>query len=785
MLGDWLNRRAADLRRRPVDLMKWEISMQRTLDSRLSHRIRLILCGTTALLAASHAATVSADTAAADTASDTLEEVTVTAQRRVENARDVPISLTVFNSLEIEQQNFQGVDSYFAQTPNVSFTSDGTRDRKELALRGISDQLSPDNNIKEGSFGFYIDEFNVAQGTSNPEIVDIDRIEVLRGPQGTYFGRNAVGGAINITTKQPTNDFFAEASAQYSSFNTVDSHLILNLPLIDNVLAVRIVGQDETSDGNIKNINPIGGGNNSKYTYGKIIVRYTPNDRLTIDTTGTATKEDDGMRNGVPSGVLGDFSSELFGGPPYNGKAIPDGVGFYPNNTSEVNFNRPQDDGTRLNYVSNRIKYNADNFTVTNVVGYLYSNEFEGGDIDGSSLDLFYENESIKRTSLSEELRIQSIPGHTVDWTGGLYYGHDSGHTTQYTFAGADGGLLFGVPNGYELTSSLGASSDLSSAIFGEAVWHIDPRLSLTVGARYTHETVNNDGYNTSGALSLNYVNGTANFNNVSPRLSLLYLLSDQANLYATISRGFKAGGVEAQPTLNGGNQVYKPEILTNYEVGMKSESADKRWRLDADVFFMVWKDIQADYSVGELDAASGSVDFITGVANAASARSYGFETEFTALIVPGLTAGAGAGYDRAYYVNYNDAETGTGTQGNLSGATLPNAPMWTLHADTEYTHKLTAETSGFTRLEWYYKGGIVPDQNSEFHTGYPWDVPAYNVWNLRAGINRDTWSVTAFVENLLDKQYYTNAYEKAFVTGMFIEPSYRNIGVRLTVRTK
>src|SRR5271170_7053832 len=560
------------------------MTMNRADSARLRDRIRLILCGTTTLVAATFAASVMAE----DIADTALEEITVTAQRREENVRDVPISMTVFSAAEIEQQNFQGIESYFADTPNVSFTSEGTRDRKELSLRGISDQLSPDNNIREGSFGFYIDEFNVAQGTSNPEIVDIDQIEVLRGPQGTYFGRNAVGGAINITTKQPTNDFFAEAGVQYSSFNTVDSHIILNLPLIDNVLAVRIVGRDETSDGNIKNINPIGGGDNSKYTYGKIIVRFTPNDRLTIDTTGTATKENVGMRNGVPSGVLGDFSaSVLYSGPPYNGKAIPDGVGFYPNNTNQVNFNTPQADGNIFDYVSNRVKYNADSFTVTNVLGYLYSNEFEGGDIDGSSLDLFYEQESIKRSSLSEELRIQSIPGHAVDWTGGLYYGHDIGHTTQYTFAGADN--PFELPNGTEVTSSLSDSSDLSYAVFGEGVWHIDRALSLTVGARYTRETVYNDGFNTSGTAELNYVNGSATFNNFSPRLSLLYLASDQVNLYATISRGFKAGGVEAQPVAAGGNQTYKPETLTNYEVGLKSESADKRLRVDADVFYMDW----------------------------------------------------------------------------------------------------------------------------------------------------------------------------------------------------
>ncbi len=749
--------------------------------ARLRDRIRRILCGTAGLVAAGAGTVTMAD----EVTDPGLEEITVTAQRRTENVRDVPISMTVFSAADIEQQNFQGVDAYFAQTPNVSFTSEGTRDRKELSLRGISDQLSPDNNIREGSFGFYIDEFNVAQGTSNPEIVDIDRIEVLLGPQGTYFGRNSVGGAINITTKQPTNDFFAEAGAQYSSFNTVDTHAILNLPLIDNLLAVRIVGRDETSDGNIKNINLIGGGNNNKYTYGKIIIRLTPNDRLTIDTTGVATTERVGMRNGVPSGVLGDFSaSVLYSGPPYNGNAIPDGVGFYPNNVNTVNFNRPQDDGTHFSYVSNRIKYNADAFTITNVVGYLYSNEFEGGDIDGSSLDFFYEQESIKRSSVSEELRIQSVAGdHAVDWSGGVYYGHDYGHVNQYTYAGSDGAALFGVPDNFELTSSLGDSSDTSVAAFGEGVWHVNHDLSLTLGARYTHEKVGNDGYNTSGGLELNYVNGSATFNNFSPRVTALYALTDATNLYGTISRGFKAGGVEAQPIAAGGNQVYKPETLTNYEFGVKSESADKRLRFDADVFFMDWKDIQADYSIGQ--TTGGGVSFITGIANAASARSYGLEADAMALVATGLTVNAGLGYDRAYYVSYPDAETGVGAQQSLSGATLPNSPKLTAHANSQYSRNVGGDATGFLRVEWTYKGGIVPDQNSEFHTGYPWDVPSYNLWNLRAGYTHENWTVTAFDENALNRRYYTNAYEKAFVTGMFIEPGYRNIGVKLTVRTK
>jgi iron complex outermembrane receptor protein len=773
--------------------------MRHRLDAPRRKRGQLLACGAAAAFFGCHAASV----LAVEAPGDSLEEITVTAQRRSENAQDVPISLTAFSATEIEQQNFQGVENYFAETPNVSFTSEGTRDRKELSLRGVSDQLSPDNNIREGSFGFYIDEFNVAQGTSNPEIVDIDQIEVLRGPQGTYFGRNAVGGAINITTKQPTNDFFAEASAQYSSFTTVDAHGILNLPLIDHVLAVRLVAREEKGDGNIDNVNPIGGGNNSKYTYGKVIVRYTPTENLTIDLTGVVTSESVAMRNGVPSGVFGDFGCELYGGSPYSkpnpgylgptrtpfvcpySPVDPDGLGVYPNNVNTVNYNRPQDDGTHFSYATNRVKYAADNFTITNVFGFLYSNEVEGGDIDGSGLDLFYEGESIKRSSVSEELRVQSVPaaGRPFDWTGGFYYGHDYGHVNQYTYAGSVGGALFGLPEGTELTSSLGDSSDFSDAVFGEVIWHVAPSLSLTLGARYTHETVSNDGYNTSGAQVLNYVDGSASFNNFSPRFTAFYAIDNQTNLYATISRGFKAGGVEAQPVAAGGNQVYKPETLWNYEFGVKSESADKRLRLDADVFLMNWKDIQADYSIGQV--SGGGVSFITGIANAASARSYGFETEATALVATGLTVGVGAGYDRAYYVSFPNAESGLGTTGDLSGATLPNSPKWTLHADSQYTRNFTAEDSGFLRLEWHYKGGIKSDQNSEFHTGFPWDVPSYNLWNLRAGYTHANWTVTAFDENFLNKKYYTNAYEKAFVDGMFIEPGYRNIGVRVTVRTK
>jgi iron complex outermembrane receptor protein len=213
----------------------------------------------------------------------TIDEVVVTAQRRSESIQDVPIAITAVGAETLENQNVKGVEDYFALTPNVSFRSDGSRDRKDLSMRGISNQLNPYSNVRQATYAFYIDEFNVVAGTSNPQIVDLERIEVLRGPQGTYFGRNAVGGAINVITKKPDNLWYGEIGLEYSSFDTRGGHGVINVPVIDGVLALRASGQIETSDGWIKNINPIGGGNDYDYVTGRVQARFTPNDRLTWD----------------------------------------------------------------------------------------------------------------------------------------------------------------------------------------------------------------------------------------------------------------------------------------------------------------------------------------------------------------------------------------------------------------------------------------------------------------------------------------------------------------------
>jgi iron complex outermembrane receptor protein len=727
-----------------------------------------------ALLAAMPALAQTAPAVAA--ADNGVEEIIVSAQRRDQSVTDVPVSITVFSGQQIAHQNIQGLSEYFVKTPNVSFISTGARDRKEISIRGITNQLSVDTIPGSATFGFYIDEFNVASGTVNPEIVDIARVEVLRGPQGTYFGRNAVGGAINITTNQPVNRFEADATINYSSFNTINVSGVLNVPIVDDKVALRVVGRYDHSDGNIKNINPIGGGNDSTYRYGKAILRLTPVDRLTIDFTGAYTKEDVGMREGVPSGVVGLTARSVIFPGITNPAADPDGVGFFPDNTNRVNFNRPQTIGTEFYYLTGRVKYEGENVSLTSITGYINSKQFLMGDIDGSSKDYFYETKPINRNSLSQEIRLQSSnPNDRLFWTFGGLIARDRGDIDQHTFAGSDN--PFGLPSGFQVTSSSSKGESTSYALFGEATYKATDKLSLTLGGRYTHEKVQITQFNTSSGTVNGFVSDDAKFDNFSPRISVAYQLADKTNIYATISRGFKAGGVQINPNL--ADKSYKPETLTNYEIGFKTQAFDRRLSFNAAAFYMNWTNLQTEFAVARV--TNNVISFFSGIENAASARSYGFEIDSTARLTDHLTLGGGIGYLDAKFSSYDNAFI-NGKVHDLSGFQMPNSPKWTLNASAEYTFEPVAGFESYVRGEWIYRSSIYSDKTALIFDSYPYKVPSFNQTNLRIGFTKDKFDVQVYAENLFNNKYFTNAYEKAFAGGLYVQPAVRRFGIRASV---
>jgi iron complex outermembrane recepter protein len=708
-----------------------------------------------------------------------LEEVIVTAQRREENLQNVPISISAFTAESIKENMFSDVKDYLVKTPNASFVSTGARSRREISIRGVTNFLAIDSALRTSTFGFYVDGFSVSGTSVNPPIMDIERIEVLRGPQATYFGRNAVGGGISITSKKPSNELEASVTADYSRFDTVDLEGVLNVPIIDGKLAARFNAKYFNTNGNIKNINPIGGGNDATYKYYKGSLRFTPNEQLTIDLTGSFVDEQVGMREGVPSGVFSSFEGDVLYAdfPDRNGDGLadpdPDGIGFYPQNRSRANFNKPQSIGTDFNYVIANVQYETDALSFSSVSGYMDSNFFLAGDIDGGSGDYFNEFRNTPRESFSQEFRLQNIGKGPLLWNVGVLYARDEGTSDNHTYVGA--ATRFGLPEGFLIDQSDSIGKSDNWAIFGQIDWDVIDRLTLSFGGRYSREKIEQTEVGFSG-VTLTSVSIDETFTDFSPRFAVGYDLTDTSRLYGSVSKGFKSGGVQISPFP--GAESYDPETLWNYEVGLKTDLFDARLRLNTALFYMSWKDLQTTFQQAGTDP-DGNLILFGGIENADEAVSRGVEVTATGLVSEHFVYNVSAGYLDAKYkkfVSFIDGENRV-----LDDRTIPNSPKWTLAADGEYRFDITSDLEGFARAEWNYRSGIRSTNAALIRSGFPWEVPGFDTANVRVGVRAANYSVTLYAENFLDNIYYTNAYDKAFTGGLYIEPSYRTYGMRLS----
>jgi iron complex outermembrane receptor protein len=708
-----------------------------------------------------------------------LEDIVVTAQRRAESLMTVPIPISAVGDVQIERQRMNSVEDVLSQVPNVSFVSLGSRDRKEISMRGVSNQLNPFADARSSTYAFYIDEFNVAVGTSNPEILDLERIEVLRGPQGTYFGRNAVGGAINVVTKKPDNDPFAEVGLGYGNHGTWNAHVIGNMPIIEDKVAFRASGQTRRTDGFIENINPIGGGNDGEFNSARATLRVTPDERTTFDLTYSYTDGDEGMRVGVPTGFLtATWRSVYYQNRPGN-VANPDGVGFFPGNRDRVNFNRPQSVGSEFEYLSGRLQYDFDATTLTVVAGHLSSELFNFGDVDGGSIDAFYEDLKVDRDSRSAEVRLASRNAQRLEWSVGVMGGQDNGVLNQKTFHGAQSPL--GRPNGFEIT---GADSDTTNdywAVFGQVTWKISDTFEAIVGGRYSQEEVTTIGQTRSNTVLTGVNNRKADFNDFSPRVTLSWSPPEFGLFYATASKGFKAGGTQTSGTAQLRND-YDPEELWNYELGWKTELLDKRVRLDVSAFYMDWKNVQQFIRFQFIDPSTGLLRAVTGIDNATKATSQGIELSADALVFDGFRVGARVGYLDAKYGEWRNALI-DGLVIDATDKPLINAPEWTVGLSAEYSRALTTSLEGFVRAEWNYRSEQLSNTFALRYETWPFIAPSFDFFNLRAGVSGERWSVTAYAENLTDENYFQNSYEKAFYSGVQVEPSVREIGVDMRFR--
>lgn len=708
-----------------------------------------------------------------------LEEIVVTAQQREASLQDVPIAISAFGEAEIQKNMFRDVTDFVGRVPNASFVSNGARSRREISMRGVTNFVNSNQARRTSTFGFYMDGFNLASSSINPPIMDIQRIEVLRGPQSTYFGANALGGGISVTTNQPTTEAVeGSVMVDYGRFDTLDVEGILNVPIIEDKLAARINYKEFSTDGNIRNINPQGGGNDADYEYLRASLLWTPTDRLSVTFNYSDADEQVGMREGVPSGVFSSFAGDVLYAdfPDRDGDGLadpdPDGVGFFPENEDKVNFNAPQSVGTEFEYYIGRVDYDFDSMRFTSITGYMESDFFLQGDIDGGSGDYFREFRTIPRESLTQEFRLQSTNASKLQWNLGLYYAEDEGFIDNKTFVGA--AQPFGLPEGFLIDSEESFSETEIAAVFGQVDYALTDRLTLSFGGRYSEEKIFTDISGFGGGLSQELtVDDT--FEDFSPMFAARYDLSDERSVYATIAKGFKSGGVQVSPLP--GAETYDPEELWNYEIGYKAELLERRLRVNAALFYMDWTDLQTAFQQAGLNE-DGDFIIFGGIDNAEAATSYGAELSLTAAPTAGLIMNLNVGYLQAEYDEFTAFIDGENRV--LDGLTVPNSPEWTVSADAEYRFPVNQGLDGFVRGEWIYRDSLRSTTAALIREGFPWEVPSYDVVNLRAGLEHERYTVALYLENALDETYFTNAYQKAFSGGLHIEPGVQRYGVRV-----
>ncbi|MGB5078680.1 MAG: TonB-dependent receptor [Sphingorhabdus sp.] len=444
-------------------------------------------------------------------------EIVVTAQRKPQIILDVPVSATVFSAQTLDERNYTDAKDYLAQTPNVSFQQGGRNGAREIviSIRGIADLKGGEKVLTQSAFATYVDEFSagtLASGQANPNIYDIESVEILRGPQGVFFGRNSEGGAINIRTKKPTEDFYGRVDLSAGRFNTYGLAGVVNGKLTEGVFA-RVSVQGETTKGPLRNRHPIGGGTDADYLNVRGQLRWQPDTSSTLDLQVNHTIDNSGMQPKIGSCInQGAF------GLPYN-LATPEllgGIGCYDAKgefrkwvAAGPGGTRPQLGGLDVGSIRNNkdsLYQDTRDFTnnettlvigkaytefgdsvgLTAVAGYAESDQEQFLDLDRSGITAINRLGGFKTKSYSVEGRISSIgDNNTVDWTvGGIAYREEFSAVNQILIEQVLGPWAPGdKANENRITNKLNGW-----AIFANAQWNITDSLSLIVGGRYSYD---------------------------------------------------------------------------------------------------------------------------------------------------------------------------------------------------------------------------------------------------------------------------------------------------------
>lgn len=797
------------------------------------HRLKLLL-GAALLLPATPAtaaevvAAVDAPTPtdAGDAAAEAAGEydggaIIVSARRRDESAQDVPIALSVIGSETLEATGNYSLTQIQQIVPSLQVFSFNPRNTN-INIRGLGSNVALTNDGLENGVGFYVDNVYYGRpGQSQFDLVDLQQIEVLRGPQGTLFGKNTTSGAINITSKKPSFDPEFSGEASVGDYGYYQLRASASGGLIDDLLAIRLSGSVTERRGFLYNVTQ----NERAQDYSNWSVRgqllLTPGADLELRIIGDFSRQKQNHVLNIFAGYFGTYD---------NGAVIPNNFAQraarfpgYAFPTIAPFARRGEADGHYQSNmdgygVSGQVDWDLGAAKLTSITAYRWWDWNPANDADSTSLPIITKAQQANRQrQFSQEIRIASDTGGAVDYVVGAYYFWqiiNGKGATAYGPAAA----LWNIPtvptavgnaalNGFEANSTSDPRTR-SYALFGQADWKVSDALTLTGGLRYTHEK--KDGsfnqYHVAGvdlstlapavataALAIrnqfnpvtSYTTGFSD-NSLSGLVTLSWKFSDDALAYATYSRGNKSGGLNLTNLPAGIDPDVEPEKVDSYELGIKSQWLDRAVTLNLSGF---WTEIR-DYQTAITEQVPNTVNVRQYIANIPGVRSRGVEADLTAAPTERISFYASAAYADTTYSDYPNApqapeRLNLGAIQDLTGYQLPGVPKFTYTLGGDVSAPLG--NLGGRDIALY--GHADYSHRSSFNTSssdsrYA-DVPAYGIANARIGIRTDDglFDLSIWARNLFDKDYFQtlSAANTGIVTALIGEP--RTIGA--TLRTK
>jgi iron complex outermembrane receptor protein len=649
-----------------------------------------------------------------------LPPVTVSAQKEPEDIQKLPVSVTAVTKDMIERAGIRVVSDAAIFSPNTHFTEFSARKLSNARFRGIG--ASPTNPAIT-TFIDGVPQLNA--NSSSIDLLDVQQIEFVRGPQSALFGRNTLGGLINVVSGKPAfTKWTGAASIPFGNYSAFELRGNATGTLVPDTLAASAAFSYAARDGFTTN-DLSGNDLDSRGGFtgkGQLLWKPAPKWEARVIVTGERAEDGDYALNDL----------EALRANPH--RSSRDFEGFTNRNVFATTV---------------QTERRGDRFTVSTTTGLVRWTTDDSTDLDYSALPLVTRRNEEKDFQFTQEARVASAapvkmerlgPNTTIRWQSGVFlftqnYQQDAVNSiAPFVFS-----PLVTVP--VKQYSPVAALDDFGLGVFGQGTMTVNDRIDVIAGARIDYEKKNADlkTFFDPAIDQPTVLNADESFSSFSPQVSVAYRLQPDRNVYATVSRGFKAGGFN--PASPAGSEVYDEELSWNLEGGYKSRWANGKVALNAALFFIDWNDLQLN--VPNI-AVAGQIF----IANVGGASSKGFEVDVTARPLPGVDVFGALGYTNA---TFDDDTTSLGQ--NVSGNKIPNTPDYTASFGVQYARAVRQDITAYGRADVALYGAFkYDDMNTQ-------EQDAYALTNLRAGVRRKMFFAEGWIKNAFDTNYIPVAF--------------------------